>query len=182
MHATITNAPINTFDPKNCDEGDPHYKKISESDSQWPSGIMMYSNGGSSTTGINGKEYRKSIDIVSIDSTYRYEGKYELDGVYTDNNGNWKTFDSPQERYEYLQSKTITEERMGGTSVSYVPEESNPKLNVDRKGNTDTVYNVGMKMNQSEDGQLTLDVGISNDETGYGYVVTYEYNNEEITH
>ena len=31
-----------------------------------------------------------------------------MDGYFTDENGNWKTFDSAEEKYEYLQRHTTT--------------------------------------------------------------------------
>ncbi len=102
-------------------------------------------------------------DADSIVSTDKYEYGYDIEGVYADAQGNIRPFESDEERAELLEEYHYT----GEYPVS-------DTRYADEGVENGTEYAVGGQFVENEDGTVDLQIAISNDESEFGMVATFE--------
>jgi hypothetical protein len=98
---------------------------------------------------------------VNVDSTATYELRKDLVGEYVKNGESLDVhrFQSEAEKSEYMSTHSWA-------TVTYEY--------IDVNGTNETVYDIGMNIEENGDGTIAVSVGISNDDNQYGHVMEYE--------
>lgn len=105
-----------------------------------------------------------SVDQKESATDYESEtGKYILKGYYTNADGTEKhIFATNEERDEWAENNNV-----------YISDTEVTNFNgIDVDGTSSTSYDVGLSLEENDDGSLTVTVGVSNDENKYGHVAT----------
>ena len=173
---TSENGEIEEYDATNK----PYYQYTYEGE-ETTDGVRinpMFSGTSTSTSyegdGTNKKVVRTvtTKEPVNVNGTHQVKDTGKMVGYYTDNEGNWKAFESDKEKYDYINS--LTEYDESGNKVSWYSDEYTSVYYVDVNGKDTTVYNLGLNVTTNDKGNTEITFGISNKEDNFGYVGTYE--------
>lgn len=138
----------------------------------------------------------KAKDDANVKASNEWEATDTLDGYYADKNGTVHKFTDENDKAEWLEmykQKKIEEERKyceehnypfdPSTYTFYAPDDTNSWTSYqDPLATKDTVYDVGLKIEENENGNVEVTVGVSNKDDNFGYVATYEVEKKTETY
>lgn len=112
------------------------------------------------------QEYNNTV-IKNVEATLEEEYTYEVAGIYTNADGTEKKPFTAEEKAAYYSENDINPEYMKGSMI------------YDPKAKADTAYDVGVTIKENENGTINMTIGLSSEETEYGYILEVETVNQE---
>ena len=115
-----------------------------------------------------------SKEVAEYD-TCTVNPQFEVYG-YVAEDGSVIEFTSAAERDAYL-----AEYNANTTGRTYEATHYYDSYYYDPKGDTETVYDIGLKIEEKGDDKIDVTIGVSNEENGFAQVSTYEYTDFNTT-